>query len=141
MRFASKRSRPQGEIPSSSMADIAFLLLIFFLVTTVFPRDRGLALVLPEMDNTQPVAPENLLQFLVLESGAVEIRRGDDTRGETIEARHVEQIWRSAAQNNDGLVAAVRTQPGAAYQRMIDVLDALSRAGADRVSLQLLTER
>jgi biopolymer transport protein ExbD len=36
-----KRTKISDEIPSSSMADIAFLLLIFFLVTTVFPKDRG----------------------------------------------------------------------------------------------------
>jgi biopolymer transport protein ExbD len=35
-----KRSKASEEIPSSSLADIAFLLLIFFMVTTVFPRDR-----------------------------------------------------------------------------------------------------
>ena len=35
-----KRSKASEEIPSSSLADIAFLLLIFFMVTTVFPSDR-----------------------------------------------------------------------------------------------------
>lgn len=35
-----KRSKASEDIPSSSLADIAFLLLIFFMVTTVFPRDR-----------------------------------------------------------------------------------------------------
>ena len=35
-----KSSKASSEIPSSSMADIAFLLLIFFMVTTVFQRDR-----------------------------------------------------------------------------------------------------
>ena len=43
MKF--KRERPSDEIPTSSMADIAFLLLIFFLVTTVFPKDKGLSIV------------------------------------------------------------------------------------------------
>ncbi|MEJ2153086.1 MAG: biopolymer transporter ExbD, partial [Gemmatimonadota bacterium] len=43
-----RKSRVSDEIPTASMADIAFLLLIFFLVTTVFAEDRGLSLVLPE---------------------------------------------------------------------------------------------
>ena len=38
-----KKQRVSDEIPTSSMADIAFLLLIFFLVTTTFPKDKGLA--------------------------------------------------------------------------------------------------
>ncbi len=37
-----KKSRVSDEIPTASMADIAFLLLIFFLVTTGFPKDNGL---------------------------------------------------------------------------------------------------
>ena len=46
--LGTKKSKVSDEIPSSSMADIAFLLLIFFLVTTTFPKDKGLAIVLPE---------------------------------------------------------------------------------------------
>ena len=43
----SKRRFKGGEIPTSSMADIAFLLLIFFLVTTTIDMDKGLGIILP----------------------------------------------------------------------------------------------
>jgi len=42
-----KRRFKGGEIPTSSMADIAFLLLIFFLVTTTIDMDKGLGIILP----------------------------------------------------------------------------------------------
>lgn len=42
-----KRKRQQGEVNSSSMADIAFLLLIFFLVTTTIVNEKGVPFVLP----------------------------------------------------------------------------------------------
>ena len=45
--MAKKRRFKGGEIPTSSMADIAFLLLIFFLVTTTIDMDKGLGMVLP----------------------------------------------------------------------------------------------
>ena len=48
MSVMREKSRPSDSIPTSSMADIAFLLLVFFLVTTVFPKDRGLAIALPQ---------------------------------------------------------------------------------------------
>ena len=39
--------RDDVEIPTSSMADIAFLLLIFFLVTTTINVDTGIGMTLP----------------------------------------------------------------------------------------------
>ena len=48
-----KRAAP--EVNAGSMADIAFLLLIFFLVTTTIPKDSGLNRKLPPIeDNTEP---------------------------------------------------------------------------------------
>ncbi|MYA08459.1 MAG: biopolymer transporter ExbD [Holophagales bacterium] len=49
------RDRPDDEIPTSSMADIAFLLIVFFMVTTTFTATRGLDFALPEDDDDPPV--------------------------------------------------------------------------------------
>ena len=58
--------RPAAEISASSMADIAFLLLTFFLVTTKIPNDKGIALLLPEpVDNIVPVHERNIFKVQV----------------------------------------------------------------------------
>jgi biopolymer transport protein ExbD len=76
----SRPTRARGDIPTSSMADIAFLLLVFFLVTTVFDDERGLSLVLPEADRPVPVSPANVLHLWVLGDGTVEVKRGASPR-------------------------------------------------------------
>lgn len=58
--------RPAAEISASSMADIAFLLLTFFLVTTVIPNDKGIALLLPEpVDRAVPVHERNIFKIQI----------------------------------------------------------------------------
>ncbi len=135
-----RKSKVSDEIPSSSMADIAFLLLVFFLVTTVFPKDRGLAIVLPEESSEVEVSQKNILHIIINANGSVTIKRGDSQQEQIVQAEAVEAIWRQDVAQNDGLIAAVKTHPDAQYRFMIDVLDGLHTAGAERVSLQLLEE-
>jgi biopolymer transport protein ExbD len=136
----SKKSKVSDEIPSASMADIAFLLLVFFLVTTTFPKDKGLAVVLPEAESEVEVSQNNVLHIHVQPNGTVDVRRGDSDNVQSVTARQIEQIWRSEVAGNENLIAGVKTHPDAAHRYMIAVLDALQLAGASRVSLELLEE-
>jgi biopolymer transport protein ExbD len=128
--------RPSGSIPTSSMADIAFLLLVFFLVTTVFPKDKGLSLVLP--NGTTAIAPQNVMHLLVRPNGMVEVRLGANSQGQVVAAKDIAGLWRSNVTGNPKLIAAVEVDPDAAYERMMAVLDQLQTARAERVSLELL---
>jgi len=136
MAMLSATRRPSGAIPTSSMADIAFLLLVFFLVTTVFPKDDGLALVLPQGE--AEVHQGNVLHVLVGASGGVELRFGASPNSQLVSAQQLGGIWRQAMAGNPQLIAAVKTAPDAHYQRMVDVLDQLQGAGATRISLQVM---
>lgn len=67
-----KRSAP--EVNAGSMADIAFLLLIFFLVTSEMSEDKGVIQLLPEK-NTEDTPPEDVNRRNVIE---VLIRGNDE---------------------------------------------------------------
>jgi biopolymer transport protein ExbD len=133
-----KKSKVSDEVPTSSMADIAFLLLIFFLVTTTFPKDKGLAVVLPEPGEEAQVSQRNILHLIVQPSGIVDVRRGENQQVQQMPPRDIEGLWRQEVTQNPNLIAAVKTHPDAAYRYMMDVLDALHAANAERISLQVL---
>ena len=133
MALLQRHRRVSDDIPTSSTADIAFLLLVFFLVTTVFPKDRGLTLALPQGE--APVNEGNVLHFLVESSGKVGIRWGASENTHYMASQDIAPLWRTEVAKNPKLIAAVRTDPLAPYSRMIDVLDQLRMAGAERVSL------
>ena len=135
-----KRQKVSDEVPTSSMADIAFLLLVFFLVTTVFPKDRGLAIVLPEESEEVEVSQKNILHLIIQPSGIVEVKRGESQQIQQMAPGEIESLWRQEITANPNLIAAVKTHPDAAYRFMIDVLDGLQTAGAERISLQVLEE-
>jgi biopolymer transport protein ExbD len=132
-----RRSRVSDEIPTASMADIAFLLLIFFLVTTVFSEERGLSLVLPEQQSEEiEINPKNIITFYVVGDGVVDLRRGDSPDKQTISFQQVEAIARQELAANPRLIVSVKTAPDANYVDMVNVLDEVKLAGASRISLQ-----
>lgn len=133
-----KKTKVSGEVPMSSTADIAFLLLIFFLVTTVFPKDKGLSIVLPEPGEEAQVSQKNILHLIIQPNGSVTVRRGESQQEQVMRPAEIEGLWRQEVAGNPNLIAAVKTHPDTPYRMMIDVLDALHSANAERISLQTL---
>lgn len=73
-----KNTRTNNEINAGSMADIAFLLLIFFLVTTIISEDKGLMVKLPPIDENNPVEVDiekrNLFTVLINKDNQLSVR-------------------------------------------------------------------
>jgi len=74
VKLVSKKS--EVEIPTASMADIAFLLIIFFMVTTVFSATKGLDFKLPKNEDEQLESETVEAAYIkVFPGGAVEVDR------------------------------------------------------------------
>jgi biopolymer transport protein ExbD len=120
------------------MADIAFLLLIFFLVTTTINVDSGIYMQLPpKLEETTPpeIRQRNLLNVLVNAGGDVlvdgEFMQISQIRDEV--KRHVTNEGRlpNYSENPDVAIVSFKTERGLIYERYIEVLDEIKSAYLD----------
>ena len=117
-----KKKEVQSEIFTGSMADISFLLIIYFMITSAFSADRGLDFALPEDTDTPEIKQEDSIDVHVLRGGAIEV----DTRGLPLEGL-LPYVLEKLKQNPEKPVI-LRTEPDATYGDMIRVFDTLRTA-------------
>ena len=128
--MAKNRRFKGGEIPTSSMADIAFLLLIFFLVTTTIDTDKGLGIVLPPPGDIEiEIRKENILNCLINSQGKVLLDE------EPISVAQIHRVVGQKLRKNDKLIISVKAHPKTAYNDYIRVIDQLKMADAKRISI------
>ena len=125
----SRKSKTSSEIPSSSMADIAFLLLIFFMVSTVFQtdKDRGIEWAAAEATEKIDEKQKNILNIWVETNGDVYI---NDVHRNMAEVRQVvAPIYRA----NQSMVISVRSDRNVPYRFIDAIQKELVAAGVVRV--------
>lgn len=128
MLVEKKKSRAT-DIPMASLADIAFLLLIFFLVTTTIDVDRGIGLTLPAKGEQTEVRTKNIANLLINEQGEVLL---DD---EIVPVNEINRVIKQKLEENDKLIVSVKTDRKTKYDVYVQVLDELKIAKATRISI------
>jgi biopolymer transport protein ExbD len=132
--------RPVPDIPNASMADIAFLLLVFFLVTTTVANDKGLSLQLPPPPEALPpdidikIQERNLFKIQVNSFDNILVE-GEPFNGSM---RHLSDQIKTFVLNNgkdpassdnpEKAIVSYKTDRGTTHKRFIEVLDAIQRS-------------
>ena len=132
MRFP-KSSKVGAVIPTASMADIAFLLIIFFMLTTVFAADSGIIIELPETQVRERVE----LREIVLSITAQGELHADGKRMDMEKLGGYIQTKRAANPNRP---VVVRSDRNVDYGVVADVMDELLQAGVRDVALPTAAE-
>jgi len=111
-----------AEIPTASMADIAFLLIIFFMVTAVFAMTKGLEFKLPQEEESGPAEEEEAVFIQVFPEGTINVDCQPMDHN-----RILEYLYPKLSRNPEKPVI-IYSDPDAEYQGMISVYDVLMSA-------------
>lgn len=137
------RSTP--EIPNASMADIAFLMLIFFLVTTTISNDRGLSIQLPPPPEAQQedvkIQEHNMFKIQVNSSDAllVEGNPMSDISGLKEDIKKFVLNNGSdplSSDNPEKAIVSYKTDRGTSHRRFVEILDIIQAAYYDIYAAQ-----
>lgn len=132
--ISDNRKKKEAEIPTSSLADMAFLLLTFFLVTTTIDVDKGLTLTLPVKGEQTEIRMKNICNVSINSLGNVLC---DD---EIIQIPMIKDVIIRKLIENPKLLVSLKTAKDTKYNVYIKVLDKLKQAmlqqiGTTRISL------
>jgi len=128
MLMGKGRQDASAEIPTASMADISFLLLIFFIVNTSMNQDKGIGMTLPPPGEPLPIPKENIASVWINARGEIALKEmGRDP--ETVTRRELRQRVERRIVNNPNLVVSILAEKDADYKTFVDVLDELRQAG------------
>jgi biopolymer transport protein ExbD len=136
-----KRPRRVQEIPQSSLSDLAFLLLVFFITSMDFTIEQGLPFVLPSAQRSMriEVEPSEVMRVQVLQGNTVTVD-GAIMPVEQIAALLRNRNTARRAAGEPELIVVIETHPDAEYQMTVGILDQIKAADSRRVSLQALKE-
>lgn len=123
-----RKNEVRATVPTASMADIAFLLLIFFMATTIFKMQEGLDVVLPRAETATRQSREGIVHVWVDRSGRVSIN------DRLMRVDQIRDIVKGLLVEEPGLVVALNADERAPYKAVSAVMEELKDANAVRVS-------
>jgi biopolymer transport protein ExbD len=126
-----KRRHPHPEIPLVSTADVSFLLLIFFLSTTIFATQRGISLELP-----RPGEPPLVLPAGKTSRATVSADESVTLDGVAVPMEALGSAVRLKLRQTPDLLLVLTVDARAPYASLVSALDQVKLAGVRQVSIQ-----
>ncbi|HXW03961.1 MAG TPA: biopolymer transporter ExbD [Vicinamibacterales bacterium] len=124
-----------AEIPTASMADVAFLLIIFFLVASFYSVTRGIQFSLPKHDEAALTAePEAATLIEIASSGQLTVD------GRPMPLQDLRGYLAPKLERNPTKSVILQTSLDAQYEAMTDVFDELRQVGVQNLVIPTSTE-
>jgi biopolymer transport protein ExbD len=140
-----KAKRVAIRLDMTPMVDVAFLLLIFYMVTTVFRTPQALELTLPPDQSAKTqIAESKVLTLRVLPGSVAGEPRIFWSRGpfkpEEIRLADLAKVLNNEKKQVDDLITLIKIDRMANYGAMVRITDELNLAAIDKFSLVPLTD-
>ena len=123
-----RKAAPNASIPTASMADIAFLLLIFFITTTIFKLEDGLPIEMPKAEAGIKIPREKVSHIWIDRAGNVAIN------DKLVALDQIEGLVYAKMVENPQLIVAFNVDKQTAFDRVDKVMSELKDANATRIS-------
>ena len=118
----------EQELNMTPLIDCVFLLLIFFMVTTVFKQPYSLQVVLPEAQQAH-IVEEKKLVATITEDGRMEINR------HLVTLDNLEQVLLREKEGTRSLTLVVRTDQETPHKYLLDLFEVAKRVGIEKIPL------
>jgi biopolymer transport protein ExbD len=134
----SLRPRTQPEVNLTSLIDVVFLLLIFFMVSTSFVKQSQISISLPQAESAV-IEPEvaDQIDIMITETGTflVNGRELINSRVETIR-----NALQKVSGGNNGLPLTISADANAKHQDVVTAMDVAGRLGFTRISIATVND-
>lgn len=124
--------RPDSYIPTASMADIAFLLIVFFMVTTNLTVDRTRITLPTSMERTE--VPKDAAVIAVEESGVVHFSDGEE-QSRVINMNDILPAAAFVMEKNSLKYFVVKADGAARYEFVDQVMEQLRQANVRNIAM------
>ena len=116
------------EISMAPLIDVVFLLLIFFMVTTVFPDNRGLVIEKPETRQSDGLRTDSMV-FVIAKDGRIAFD------GHIVAVHDVERLVREALQAAPSTPVMLHVDRRVTTDVLVKVMDASKHGGARQIGI------
>ncbi len=133
------KKRMNVRIDMTPLVDVAFLLLTFFMMTTVFRKPSTMEINLPPNDVNVEIAESNLLTLRIDEAKMIYYSIGMDVP-KKLKFEDLKKFLVESASQNPKLVVLLKIDRKGKFNYMVDIIDELNMAKLDRFSIAPMTE-
>ncbi|MCK5218647.1 biopolymer transporter ExbD [bacterium] len=119
-----------SEIPVASMSDIAFLLIVFFMIVAVFSLETGLSLRLPDKDKPPlKVSDQKIIELRISRDNSLKLN------GDSVSLEELGDYLSQPVSRNRQFVA-IQAHAKSQYKTAVLVIEQFKRNGFDKISLK-----